>query len=93
MAEKDRGNTLQADEIPSYLNADINPDGTTNEITQHLDVASTQPDTTVTSQGTNVRDPITTLPGVEGETEGKRDTQSAWPSGGCSHVRPTDDAC
>ena len=74
MAQEDQGNTLQANEISYSLNADTNPDGTNIEITQHLDAASTQPDTAVTSQGANVGDPSMTLPGMEGEAEGKRDT-------------------
>ena len=72
--DNERGNTIE-DKVLSYsLNADTNPDGTNFENTQHLDAASTQPDTAVTSQGANVGDPSMTLPGMEGEAEGKRDT-------------------
>ena len=72
--DNERGNTIKDKELSYSLNADTNPDDTNFENTQHLDAASTQPDTAVTSQGTNVGDPSMTLPGMEGIAEGKRDT-------------------
>jgi hypothetical protein len=58
-----------------FFKLEVNPVANINEITQRLNAASPHTDAALTFQGSIAGDPETTHSGVDGEAEGKNDSQ------------------